>query len=142
MNFQSIVVNAGPANNYFNGAFTSVTVCAPGTSTCQTIDGILVDTGSTGLRVLGSSLTLSLPQQTDASGAPVAECFNFLDGFTWGAVQSADIKMGGEQANGVPVQVIGGSGLRRFQRPAPARACRRTPSTHWRQRRARCGAVP
>ena len=28
MNFQSIVVNAGPANNYFNGAFTSVTVCA------------------------------------------------------------------------------------------------------------------
>jgi hypothetical protein len=62
MNFQSIVVNAGPANNYFNGAFTSVTVCAPGTSSCQTIDGILVDTGSTGLRVLASSMTLSLPQ--------------------------------------------------------------------------------
>ena len=39
MNFQSITVNAGPANNYFNGAFTSVTVCAPGQSTCQTIDG-------------------------------------------------------------------------------------------------------
>jgi hypothetical protein len=118
MNFQSIVVNAGPANNYFNGAFTSVTVCAPGTSSCQTIDGILVDTGSTGLRVLASSMTLSLPQQTDASGAPVAECFSFLDGYTWGAVQSADIKMGGEQANGVPVQVIGGSGL-----PAIPAAC-------------------
>jgi hypothetical protein len=118
MNFQSIVVNAGPANNDFNGAFTSVTVCAPGTSSCQTIDGILVDTGSTGLRVLASSMTLSLPQQTDASGAPVAECFSFLDGYTWGAVQSADIKMGGEQANGVPVQVIGGSGL-----PAIPAAC-------------------
>jgi hypothetical protein len=107
MNFQSIVVNAGPANNYFNGAFTSVTICVPGSSSCQTIGGILVDTGSTGLRVLGSAVTLALPQQTDASGATVAECFSFLDGFTWGPVQSADIKMGGEQASNAAVQIIG-----------------------------------
>jgi hypothetical protein len=118
MNFQSIVVNAGPANSYFNGAFTSVTVCPPGQSTCQTIDGILVDTGSTGLRVLGSSLTLSLPQQTDATGAAVVECFPFVDGFTWGAVQTADIKMGGEQASSVPIQVINNSGV-----PAIPPAC-------------------
>jgi hypothetical protein len=118
LNFQSIVVNAGPANNYFNGAFTSVTICVPGQNSCQTIDGILVDTGSTGLRVLASSLTLPLPLQTDSSGATVAECFNFLDGFTWGPVQSADIKMGGEQANAVPVQVIGTAGL-----PAIPAAC-------------------
>ena len=106
-NFQSIVVNAGPANNYFNGAFTTVTICVPGQSSCQTIDGMLVDTGSSGLRVLASSVTLSLPQQTDASGAPVAECLPFLDGFTWGPVQSADIKMGGEQASNAAVQLIG-----------------------------------
>jgi hypothetical protein len=118
MNFQSIVVNAGPANNYFNGAFTSVTVCAPGQSSCQTIDGILVDTGSTGLRVLSSSLTLSLPQQADASGAPIAECFQFLDGYTWGPVKTADVKMGGEQASSIPVQVIGTAGL-----PAVPSAC-------------------
>ena len=111
MNFQSIVVNAGPTNNYFNGAFTSVTLCAPGTSTCQTIGGILVDTGSSGLRLLNDSLTLSLPQQTDSSGAPVAECFPFVDGYTWGAVKSADIKMGGEQASSVPIQVIASPGL-------------------------------
>jgi hypothetical protein len=111
LNFQSIVVNSGPANNYFNGAFTSVTICVPGQSSCQTIGGILVDTGSTGLRLLASTVTLGLPQQTDASGAPIAECFSFLDGFTWGAVQSADIKMGGEQASGVPIQVIGAGGL-------------------------------
>jgi hypothetical protein len=116
-NFQSIVVNAGPANNYFNGAFTTVTICVPGQSSCQTIDGILVDTGSSGLRVLASSLTLPLPQQTDAGGAPVAECFSFLDGFTWGPVKSADIKLGGEQASAVPVQVIDTAGL-----PVPA-AC-------------------
>src|ERR1700733_4194275 len=77
-NFQSIVVNAGPANNYFNGAFTSVTICVPGQSSCQTIGGVLVDTGSTGLRLLASSMTLALPQQTDTSGAPIAECFSFL----------------------------------------------------------------
>jgi hypothetical protein len=110
-NFQTIVVNAGPANNYFNGAFTSVTVCVPGQASCQTIDGVLVDTGSSGLRVLASSLTLTLPRQTDPSGAPVAECFSFLDGYTWGSVQSADIKLGGEQASGVPVQIIGAAGL-------------------------------
>ena len=28
-NVQSIVVNAGPTGDYFNGAFTSVTICAP-----------------------------------------------------------------------------------------------------------------
>ncbi len=52
-NVQPITVNAGPANNYANGLFTSVTICVPGsTSNCQTIDGVLVDTGSSGLRVL------------------------------------------------------------------------------------------
>jgi hypothetical protein len=107
VNFQSIVVNAGPANNYFNGAFTTVTVCVPGQSSCQTIDGVLVDTGSTGLRILASKLTLSLPQQTDSAGSPIAECAQFLDGFTWGPVQTADVKMAGEQASNVPIQVIG-----------------------------------
>ena len=118
LNFQSIVVNAGPANNYLNGLFTSVTICVPGQSACQTIGGVLIDTGSSGLRVLASAVTLPLPPQTDASGAPIAECFSFLDGFTWGSVQSADIKLGGEQASGVPVQVIGGAGL-----PAIPPAC-------------------
>lgn len=110
-NVQSIVVNAGPANTYFNGAFTSVTVCAPGTSSCQTIDGVLVDSGSSGLRLLSSVLTLSLPQQTDAGGAAMAECGQFLDGFTWGPVQTADIRMAGEQASAVPIQVIGAPGF-------------------------------
>jgi hypothetical protein len=106
-NFETITVNSGPANNYFNGAFTTVTVCVPGTSTCQTIGGILVDTGSSGLRVLSSAMSLALPQQTDGNGLPVAECAQFVDGFTWGPVQTADLKMGGETASSVPIQVIG-----------------------------------
>lgn len=108
-NVQPIAVNAGPANNYANGVFTSVTVCVPSSSNCQTIGGILVDTGSYGLRLLssagGGALTLSLPQQT-ASGNPVGECAPFVSGFTWGPVQAADIKMAGETASNVPVQVI------------------------------------
>ena len=106
-NVQAIVVNAGPTNNYFNGAFTSVTICVPGQTTgCQTIDGVLVDTGSSGLRVLSSALTLSLPQQAGSNGGPIVECAQFLDGFTWGPVQTADVKLAGEQASRVPIQVI------------------------------------
>jgi hypothetical protein len=107
VNTQAIIVNAGPANTYFNGAFTSVTICVPGTNNCQTIGGVLVDTGSSGLRVLSSALTLALPQQTGTGGAPVAECGEFSDGFTWGPVQAADITLAGEQAKNTPIQVIG-----------------------------------
>ena len=113
-NVQAITVNAGPsaalgANfNYVDGAFTSVTVCAPGSTTnCQTIGGILVDTGSPGLRILSSALTISLPSQTNSSGNPIAECAAFADGITWGAVQTADVKIAGEQASSLPIQVIG-----------------------------------
>ncbi|MEP7310443.1 MAG: DUF3443 domain-containing protein [Acidobacteriota bacterium] len=110
-NVQPITVNSGPANNYANGLFTSVTVCMPGSaSNCQTIDGVLVDTGSIGLRILSSALTLNLPQQT-ANGSPVVECNQFVDGFTWGPVQVADIAMAGERAGAVPIQVIGASGF-------------------------------
>ena len=106
-NVQPITVNSGPANNYINGAFTSVAVCAPGSTTnCQTISGILVDTGSSGLRILSSALTISLTQQT-SNGSPIVECLPFLDGFTWGPVQTADLTIAGEHAKSLPLQVIG-----------------------------------
>jgi hypothetical protein len=109
-NVQAIVVNSGPAHNYANGVFTSVTVCAPSSSNCQTIDEVLVDTGSYGLRLLssagGGALTLSLPQQTGTGGNAVAECAPFVSGYTWGPVKTADISMAGERASNVPIQVI------------------------------------
>jgi hypothetical protein len=108
-NVQPIVVNSGPANNYANGAFTSVTVCVPGTNNCQTIDGVLVDTGSVGLRLLSSLLTVSLPSQNDAGGAPILECHQFQDSYQWGPVVLADVKIAGEQASSVPIQAIGTS---------------------------------
>lgn len=109
-NVQPVSVNSGPANNYANGIFTSITVCVPSSSTCQTIDSVLVDTGSYGLRLLssagGGALTLSLPAQTGTGGNPIGECAFFVSGFTWGPVVSADVKMAGETASKVPVQVI------------------------------------
>jgi len=108
-NVQAITVNAGPAGNYANGAFTNVTVCVPGTSTCQTIDGVLVDTGSSGLRILSSAMTVALPQQKASDGNPVVECLPFVSGYTWGPVQTADLQMSGEKASSVPFQVISAS---------------------------------
>jgi len=108
-NVQAITVDAGPAGNYANGAFTSVTVCVPGTSTCQTIDGVLVDTGSLGLRLLSSVLTVPLPQQKASDGNPVVECLPFASFYTWGPVQTADIEIAGEKASSTPIQVISGS---------------------------------
>lgn len=91
-----------------NMPFVSVTVCAPGTTQCQTIDHVLVDTGSWGLRVFASQLpsTMALPQQQDASGNLLAECMQFFDGYTWGSVRVADVQIGGEKAASLPIQVI------------------------------------
>jgi hypothetical protein len=113
-NVAPMTVEIGPAGQGFiNLPFISITVCAPGSTTnCQTIDGIEVDTGSTGLRILSSALSSTLlqalPQQLYGSTtAPVAECEQFADGYSWGPVVSADVQVSGETASDIPVQVIG-----------------------------------
>jgi hypothetical protein len=120
-NVVGIIVDAGPKGSngspvgYVNGVFVTVTVCVPGTASCKDIDHVLVDTGSSGLRLLandgtaGGELSLPLPQQKDGSGVPLAECAQFLDGFTWGPIALADMRIAGEKANGIPIQVIGES---------------------------------
>ena len=100
------VDNGLPGRGYLNGLFATVTVCVPGTSQCQTIDHVLVGTGATGLRLLGSVLTLPLPAWTDASGTPLAECTQFVGGSTWGPLQSADLRIANEQAANLAIQVI------------------------------------
>jgi len=95
-----------PGIGYVNGLFTTVTVCVPGTSDCQSIDHLIVDTGSSGLRVLGSVLALSLPASTNASGGVLAECDQLLSGFTWGPLRLADLTIAGERASSLPIQVI------------------------------------
>ncbi len=114
-NVVPVTVDAGPANSYVNGAFASVTLCVPGTATCQTIDHLLVDTGSAGVRLLasgaaGGELSLSLPQKLAPNGNPLNECFPVAEGFVWGPVVQADVKLGGEQASTLAIQLIGQTG--------------------------------
>ncbi len=84
----AIAVNGGASANqingsiYENGAFASATICAPGsTSSCVTIDNLLVDTGSTGLRVFQSAVSsLKLPALDASNGSAAYDCVNFVDG--------------------------------------------------------------
>ena len=113
-NTVAITVGRG-VNGVINIPTVSVTVCPPGTtSNCQTINNIQVDTGSFGLRLVSSVLNSSLlngglPIST-LSGAQLAECATFADGFTWGTVRTATIQIGGETtASPIPIQIIGDS---------------------------------
>jgi hypothetical protein len=108
-NTAAISVGTGVAN-VINIPTVSVTVCVPGTSTCQTINNVQVDTGSFGLRIASSVLTAALPNAAVPSGGSgtLAECTNFADGFSWGSVRMATVTIGGETTTtSVPIQVLG-----------------------------------
>lgn len=116
-NALSIYVDAGPADTGYNvnRLYTDVTICQPGKSSpgsptqCQTIKHVLVDTGSTGLRLLSSAMApdLNLSRLTGGGGLPLLNCVQFLDlTYAWGPVATADIVLGGKTAASVPIQVI------------------------------------
>jgi len=107
-NSATVEVNLGPLNNYFNGIFTTVQVCEPGSTTnCTSIPDVLVDTGSTGLHVLSSALgSLSL-SSIQIGGNPLQECIQYYDlSYDWGPVAEADIHMAGETASSVPIEIM------------------------------------
>lgn len=89
-----------------NQAYVTITICVPGTTTCQNLDHVWIDTGSTGLRIVSSVLSVSLPL-SPASATPIGSCGQFISSYTWGALRTANITIGGESAVNVPVQVIG-----------------------------------
>lgn len=117
-NVLPVVSNLGVTGNYADGLFASVTICAPGTSTCQTIDNVLVDTGSFGLRLLASQVNLNLPGETSTSGDPLGECTQYQDSFTWGPVVKADVQLAGEKTTTMPIQLLGEPGF-----AAPPSSC-------------------
>jgi len=93
-------------NSYLNKACVSVTVCSPGTTTCQTINDILLDTGSFGLRVFSQVLNVSLSPVGSGPGF-LAECVQYADGSSdWGPIQMAGVILGNEPAVQIPIQVI------------------------------------
>ncbi len=104
-NVLTLTVNAGLAQNSVDSAFTTVTICAPGTSSCQSISGIVVDTGSYGLRLFASQVSVNLPAET-SGGSTVVECAYFGSFTTWGPMKTAALTLGSEPAINVPVQIM------------------------------------
>jgi hypothetical protein len=109
-NTVSVTVDRGLTGTLPNLPTVTLTICVAGTSTCQPVDHVQVDTASFGLRLLATALPSvlgSLPTTTASSGGTLAECTAFADGYTWGTVRPADVKLGGETASNIPIQVIG-----------------------------------
>lgn len=92
----------------FNRLLVSITVCEPGTERCARVDDVMVDTGSTGLRLDVSAVPdwLRLPSLPGPGGRPLAECLRFVHDTAWGPLQRADVRLGGLTARGLPLQVI------------------------------------
>jgi hypothetical protein len=111
-NTLSLTVDTGPAaaTGQINHAYVAVKVCAPGSQTqCASIDHVLLDTGSSGLRLVRSVLTsggVTLAAATDAQGQAIEECMTFGGGQTWGPVALADVTLAGESATKLPVQIM------------------------------------
>jgi len=93
---------------YPNKPCVSITVCTSGSTTaCNTINDILLDTASFGLRIFKQALTVPLTQVNASDGGSLAECAQFGDGSSeWGPVQWAGVVMGNEPPVLVPIQVI------------------------------------
>lgn len=108
-NVVTITVDGGPTGQSPNNTpFVSVTVCnVNNPSNCQTIDHIILDTGSMGLRLFANQLKsgLNLTNQT-INGQKTAECTLFGSGYDWGSVALANVQLGGETATNIPIQII------------------------------------
>jgi hypothetical protein len=111
-NVATAIVSAGPGPTAsINTLYTSVTLCAPGSTTnCQKIDNIAIDTSTSGLRIIASvlapALAAALPLQVDGSGNNIVECMQYTDGYSWGPVATADMSISGETAASLPIQII------------------------------------
>ena len=116
LNSLTVTIDGGPAaaSGAINRGYVTLKVCAPGSTTqCASIDHVLVDTGSWGLRLVGSVLAskaVSLVPETDSNGRTIEECVQFGAGQTWGDVARADLTLAGETAAAVPVQILDDAG--------------------------------
>jgi hypothetical protein len=116
LNTLVVTVDTGPAaaTGAINHGYVTVKICVPGSATqCASIDHVLLDTGSVGLRLVASVLSaqgVALSAQTDAQGAAIEECLSFAGGQTWGRVALADLSLAGESAAKLPVQIMDDTG--------------------------------
>jgi hypothetical protein len=104
-NSVSVYVGADSSQNA-NTLYVSVTICQPNTTNCVTVDNVLLDTGSTGLRVLASAVSSLQLNPVTVKSAPIIECASFISGSAWGPVKLADVKMSSELASSIPIQIL------------------------------------
>lgn len=108
-NVMTVTVNGNlcGTSQYPNQPCTSVTICSPSNpSNCQTINNVLLDTGSYGLRLFSSVITVPLAPITNGSST-LAECVQYGDGTSqWGPVQYAYVKLGNEPAVAMPIHTV------------------------------------
>jgi hypothetical protein len=97
----------GAGTPFVNQPCVSVKVCVPGSANCQTVDDVLLDTGSVGLRLFRQALPLTFPSIPAPGGGALAECVQFADlTADWGPVVSADVVLANEPAVTLPIQII------------------------------------
>lgn len=114
-NYLTIRVTPNPSGdvcNISNRPCVSLTICSPSSpNVCQTVDNILLDSGSTGLRIFGSLLgNVQLPY-ANYNGKQLAECVQYGGGAkNWGPIQYANISFdGGTSVNNITMQVLDSS---------------------------------
>ena len=113
-NSVAVTVDSGPAilvsaNEYAtNTLYVTVTVCTPGSTTaCQVIDHVQVDSGSYGLSINASVLNGSAaPVPVSVGGAPLRECQQYADGYTWGSIDTVDVTIGQRTLPMLPINVV------------------------------------
>jgi hypothetical protein len=95
---------------YANAPCVTVTICQPGTNNCDTVNNVLLDTGSFGLRIFGSLLpnTNNSLTAVTSSGSNVSECVTYADGTgNWGPIKLANVTLNTTTTTSpVPIQII------------------------------------
>ncbi|WP_429299244.1 DUF3443 family protein [Paraburkholderia sp. GAS199] len=100
-----------------NRAYVTIKLCVPGAvsdAQCATVDHVILDTGSTGLRISARAIPALAPMLLTQAGAsddkdgssPIEECLPFVSGFTWGSIKRADVTIGPKTASNIPIQVV------------------------------------
>ena len=122
-NVVPLVVDSELATSGVNRLYTSVTLCKPGSTQCQTIDHVLVDTGSVGLRLLATAVSsrLQLSKAKNDQGNVLLSCAKFLDqSYAWGPMALADVKLGALVAANTPIQLVGDANYDAFSTQCPS----------------------
>lgn len=98
-----MVVYQSTCQGAVNTPMVTLTICVPDTTTCEDVPNILVDLGSTGLRLSHTlSISSQLPQENE--NGPITECYRFVSGYNYGPVVTATVTLANQTVT-VPVQI-------------------------------------